>query len=321
MKSAQHFLIALTIGLFVASSILTATSWLVSYPGAAPQAASMAVQAPVADPFTIDTTVVGTVELAWGATGKYDDALTPPTADELNALPDLGTLNLTLLMQKQADGAVTGYVDLTNTLVFTAHHTISTTLANTTTALAVGPEISGTYQDGKLNLLSERFENTTQAGETVERQFRLSADENQDAGLLSGEYRETVWGFGLQPLTIVGTFKLQDPDAPLTANSAPVANPQPVGAVGDTETAITLTGSDADGDGLTFTVNSPPVNGSLSGEAPNLTYTPNPCFAGSDSFTFTVDDGKGGTATAAVTIIVTGGTAVCNSIFLPLISR
>jgi hypothetical protein len=36
---------------------------------------------------------------------------------------------------------------------------------------------------------------------------------------------------------------------------------------------------------------SQPANGALSGAAPNLTYTPKPNFAGSDSFTFRVSDG------------------------------
>ena len=42
----------------------------------------------------------------------------------------------------------------------------------------------------------------------------------------------------------------------------------------DTPTAITLTGSDVDGDELTYTVIDGPAKGALSGTAPELTYTP-----------------------------------------------
>ena len=90
-----------------------------------------------------------------------------------------------------------------------------------------------------------------------------------------------------------------------SANTAPVANPQTVATSEDTATAITLTGSDAEGDPLTFIVLSNPANGTLSGTAPNLTYTPGPNLNGSDSFTFKVNDGDLDSATATVSINVT----------------
>jgi TolB-like protein/Tfp pilus assembly protein PilF len=89
-----------------------------------------------------------------------------------------------------------------------------------------------------------------------------------------------------------------------TENNAPVANAQSVTTVEDTAVSITLTGSDADGDTLTFSVVSGPSNGALSGTAPNLTYTPNADFIGSDSFTFKVNDGGEDSASATVTVTV-----------------
>ena len=47
-----------------------------------------------------------------------------------------------------------------------------------------------------------------------------------------------------------------------------------------------------------------PANGSLSGAAPNLTYTPKANFSGSDSFTFTVNDGQVDSNVATVNITV-----------------
>ncbi|MCO5214066.1 MAG: Ig-like domain-containing protein [Caldilinea sp.] len=88
-------------------------------------------------------------------------------------------------------------------------------------------------------------------------------------------------------------------------NDAPVATAQVVATAEDTPLAITLAGSDIDGDALTFAVVTPPQNGMLSGTAPNLTYTPAANFNGSDSFTFAANDGTATSAPATVTIDVT----------------
>lgn len=64
---------------------------------------------------------------------------------------------------------------------------------------------------------------------------------------------------------------------------------------------ITLEGFDFDGDAITtYTVEGPPTNGSLSGTAPDLLYTPNDGFRGVDSFTYSVDGGHVGTVTIRV---------------------
>ncbi|MBH50107.1 MAG: hypothetical protein CMG69_05080, partial [Candidatus Marinimicrobia bacterium] len=75
-------------------------------------------------------------------------------------------------------------------------------------------------------------------------------------------------------------------------NSAPVADDQSVTLNEDESLAITLTAADGEGDPLSYSVLSGPSNGSLSGDAPELTYTPNENYNGSDSFTFQVSDGS-----------------------------
>jgi len=90
------------------------------------------------------------------------------------------------------------------------------------------------------------------------------------------------------------------------ANLPPVATAQAVTAVEDTPTTITLAGSDPDGNPLTFAITGGPAHGTLSGTAPNLTYTPLADYAGPDSFTFTVSDGTLVSAVATVAIAVTG---------------
>ena len=92
-------------------------------------------------------------------------------------------------------------------------------------------------------------------------------------------------------------------------NSAPVATAQSVSTDEDTAVAITLMGSDNDGDTLSFAVVTQPTQGTLgtldtaTGE---VSYTPENDYSGTDSFTFTVSDGEATSAPATVTIEVGG---------------
>ena len=87
-------------------------------------------------------------------------------------------------------------------------------------------------------------------------------------------------------------------------NSAPTANNQAVTVSQNVPTSITLTGSDPDGDSLAFAVVAGPSHGTLSGAAPNLTYTSVPGYQGPDSLTFKVNDGAVDSAEATVSIDV-----------------
>ena len=89
-------------------------------------------------------------------------------------------------------------------------------------------------------------------------------------------------------------------------NRCPRADDQTVTTSQDTPVAITLSGSDEDGDTLTYSVLTQPTNGELSGTGADRTYTPNPGFQGSDSFTFTVHDGLASAEPATVSITVEG---------------
>ncbi len=64
--------------------------------------------------------------------------------------------------------------------------------------------------------------------------------------------------------------------------------------------------SDPDGDGLTVVSIDPPENGSaVNNPNGSITYTPDPGFKGKDRFTYTISDGRGGTASAEVEVKVT----------------
>ncbi|MBF0388118.1 MAG: cadherin-like domain-containing protein, partial [Candidatus Omnitrophica bacterium] len=98
---------------------------------------------------------------------------------------------------------------------------------------------------------------------------------------------------------ILGEFVL------IPVNRDPQAISQSVSVVEDTTKAITLTGSDVDGDVLTYSIVMQPIHGTLSGTAPNVTYTPAVNYSGADAFSFKVNDGTVSSAAAAVAITVT----------------
>jgi hypothetical protein len=147
----------------------------------------------------------GQVALEGVFSGVFNDTVEP------NAI-DLGYIDLALVLEG-AGGAVSGYVSLERTLVFTGEHEMD--------GKAVGPLLSGTFDGTTLRLTSEKFTRVLSERRLlpedgrilperrVMRQFRLVSTEVQTDGIrLEGEYRETVWGLLPQPVTVVGTFGL-----------------------------------------------------------------------------------------------------------------
>ncbi len=90
-------------------------------------------------------------------------------------------------------------------------------------------------------------------------------------------------------------------------NHPPTADAQSVSTAEDTGLGITLTGSDPDGDPITFAIGTAPTHGVLTGTPPSVTYTPGPNYFGPDSFTFTASDATLTSLPATVSITVTAG--------------
>lgn len=88
-------------------------------------------------------------------------------------------------------------------------------------------------------------------------------------------------------------------------HSAPFAPDKNVSAIQDTPLSIALSAIDSENDPLTFRVVSQPLHGTLSGTAPNLTYTPAAGYVGPDVFTFAANDGAtdSNSATVAITVL------------------
>ncbi len=88
-------------------------------------------------------------------------------------------------------------------------------------------------------------------------------------------------------------------------NDAPVAVSKSITTSEDAPVSVVLSASDVEGSSLTYSIVSGPAKGALSGTAPNLTYTPNANFNGSDTFTYRASDGSANSNTATVSLTIT----------------
>ena len=90
-------------------------------------------------------------------------------------------------------------------------------------------------------------------------------------------------------------------------NGPPVANDLTISVNKNTQKAITLTGTDPNGDPLSYSIVTPPAHGTISPTGtggPSRTYSPSNSYMGSDMFTFKANDGMTDSSTAAVKINV-----------------
>lgn len=102
--------------------------------------------------------------------------------------------------------------------------------------------------------------------------------------------------------------------APAQIDHEPLATAQAVNVTYNTATDITLAGTDIENQTLSFAIisggsdASHTLHGTLSGTAPNLSYTPTTGYSGADSFSFTVNDGGQTSVSATVSITVAART-------------
>ncbi len=127
---------------------------------------------------------------------------------------------------------------------------------------------------------------------------------NPSHGTLSGTapnltFSPAIGFHGTDTFTFTCTNGYNITSAPATvtlnvATGAPTADSQLVSVPTSTATTFALTGSDPNVPilPLTFNVATNPTHGTLSGTAPNLTFTPTAGYIGPDSFTFTVNNGS-----------------------------
>lgn len=311
MKTVQYLAGVLLIALLVAGTILVAGNGLSTIidpllADELPVGDVQTAQLPSAGNFQNDYPLSANIQLDYAAAGDMEETVSP-TEEELANAPDLGSIEISLLLQQQNDTNVTGFVNLQASLIFTAYHTIDLVSGGQSQTLTVGPRVNGYYEQeyGLLYLDSERFSYVTDAGETIERQFRLTASPGATPGIMVGAYYETIWGYGTGPVTVFGNVTFKDFSITLAKeNQAPATAPMAFSTSHNTAAAVTLKAVDPEGSAMTYAVVNQPSNGTLSGSAPNLTYTPKNGYAGSDSFTFKANDGELDSPVERVTVLV-----------------
>ena len=87
------------------------------------------------------------------------------------------------------------------------------------------------------------------------------------------------------------------------------ATPQALSTDENVAAPVTLSGSVGNGGSVAYAVLEPPASGALSGQAPDLVYTPDPNFNGVDQFTFEARYGRA-RAEATVAIVVRPGNSL-----------
>jgi len=107
--------------------------------------------------------------------------------------------------------------------------------------------------------------------------------------------------------SVTKTVRINVLPIPPPPNQPPVALDDSTSTAEDTSAEISILGNDSDPDGDALTVTIPATStqgGALSLNNGNVTYTPVLDFNGSDSFSYTLSDGRGGSDTGSVTLMV-----------------
>jgi len=120
---------------------------------------------------------------------------------------------------------------------------------------------------------------------------------------LKPNYRVKGFGVASASGTTVVSKIIFNGDTYQFKNNAPVVADRTISTKINTAVSVPLTASDVDGNELTYTPTSV-VGGTVSGSGATQTFTPAKNFKGNASVAYTVTDGRGGSASATVTIKV-----------------
>ncbi len=137
--------------------------------------------------------------------------------------------------------------------------------------------------------------------------LQLKIDPDGAGGGAGFETLVTLYGAGSAPLEIGTDILVASAGGTPPANDPPVAADDSAATDEDMGVVIDVLAndSDPDGDSLKASIATGPAHGALIANPDGtFTYTPEADFNGTDSFTYSVSDGKGGSDTASVTVTV-----------------
>ena len=120
-------------------------------------------------------------------------------------------------------------------------------------------------------------------------------------------FRNSIW----KTAALTSFFALGATLSAQAQTSGVIANPQSVSLSEDTPKAITLSASSSSS--VIYSIETPPKSGVLSGQAPNLTYTPNPNFYGNDFFVFRASNSASSTARVDLSVVGTADIPVARN--------
>lgn len=182
----------------------------------------------------------------------------------------------------------------------TASYTFSTLNSDGARLYIDGVLVLDDYTDQTTSWKDGASVNLT-AGQMVE----LQLEYYENTGSAVAKLKWTGTSFAGANGAIIGSEWLYDGTG--ITNRAAYAHAQNLTMIQNTALPVTLSGS---GGTLTYSIVTPPTNGTLSGTLPYLTYTPTTNFTGTDSFTFLVNNGSGNSAPATVSIAIWAGMPV-----------
>ncbi|HEU5124636.1 MAG TPA: Ig-like domain-containing protein [Verrucomicrobiae bacterium] len=291
------------------------------------------VSVPATVSATVDNTAptisIGSPSVAVTSQGPVDFVITYSGADSIS----LSANDITLNKTSTADGTIeiTGS-DGSRTVTIsgiTGSGTLSISIAANTasdlagnSAAAAGPSESFTVNsaptvatDNEAIAIGEG-NSATNTGTFSDLEGNATATLTASIGSITQDNENGVWSWTFnsaddsQNVTILiedGLSTNSVTFAVTVTNVAPAAISQSIITPEDIATNITLTAIDPGADSITnWVITVGPTNGTLSGVAPNLVYTPATNFNGSDSFQFTATDSDGAeSAAATIDILVT----------------
>lgn len=173
-----------------------------------------------------------------------------------------------------------------------------------TSVTATGAVLNGTVNPGG-SATTARFDHARDGGtstSTAEQSVGAGATAQPVSATLTGLLPHTTYHFRVTATSSEGVNYGQKLSF-TTLNRPPVFADATLNGSEDSVLNAQLTASDPDSDTLTFTKLTDPTHGSLSLSSSGLvTYTPNPNFTGSDTFTAKVADAFGGEDNATITL-------------------
>ncbi len=265
----------------------------------------------------------------------------PPVADDLNLSGDEDTVLTVTLIANDADGDALDFSVLTQALHGTLSGTAPNLTYQPDSNYFGQDSFSYSASDAQIDSNTATVSITINAindtPEALAQSLTLTEDTPIPLVLQASDAENDLLSFNVvippQNGTLSGTapnvvytpdvnyfgldsFSFTASDANSTSNAAtvsieveslndrPVADGQSVTVDEDETLEITLTGSDPEGDTLVYSVSVQPQHGTLFGTAPDLIYTPDTNFNGSDSFQFITDDGDLQSIAATIEITI-----------------